>query len=216
MNDVNVPSKSNSKRNKKKIIFRWRLEGHTVCRKKQDPGPDPLLVVTGTDRGSRSVPKAHGSGKLQKTDAKLSEIWSGMFTPDPDLGSRVKIAPDPGSGTKVVRTSLMGRYLYWKVSDSYPVQHSCISEKYFVKNGAADPAPVPSWPLDPGSGIGKKSEPDPGSGSGMNNPDNISESLKKQFFGAKIFKVFDVDPGWKKFGSGINIPGPQHWDWPAA
>ncbi len=49
----------------------------------------------------------------------------------------------------------------------------------------------------------------------MNNPDHISESLKKQFFGVKILKLFDVDPGsgikkirirdpeWKKVGSGI-------------
>jgi hypothetical protein len=34
----------------------------------------------------------------------------------------------------------------------------------------------------------------------MNNPGHISES----------FENFDADPGWKKFGSGINIPDPQH------
>jgi|LakMenEpi03Aug12_release.lakeMendotaPanAssembly.Ray.scaffolds.fasta_scaffold6348261_1 hypothetical protein len=44
-------------------------------------------------------------------------------------------------------------------------------------------------------------------GSRMNNPDNFSESLEKVFG----FKFFDADPGWKKFGSGINIPDPQHW-----
>jgi hypothetical protein len=60
-----------------------------------------------------------------------------------------------------------------------------------------------------------------GSGSGMNNPDHISESLET-IFGVKILKFFDADPGWKKFGSGmrdgknsdlgsgINIPDPQH------
>jgi hypothetical protein len=54
--------------------------------------------------------------------------------------------------------------------------------------------------------MGKKS------GSGMNNPDNISESLKK-FFGLKILKFFDEDPGsgMEKIGSGINIPDSQHW-----
>jgi hypothetical protein len=36
----------------------------------------------------------------------------------------------------------------------------------------------------------------------MNNPNHISESLET-FFGVKILKVFDEDPGWKKFGSGI-------------
>jgi hypothetical protein len=68
--------------------------------------------------------------------------------------------------------------------------------------------------------MGKKS----GSGSGMNNPDHISESLETIL---KILKFFDADPGWKKFGSGmekirirdpgwkkfgsgINIPDPQH------
>jgi hypothetical protein len=67
-----------------------------------------------------------------------------------------------------------------------------------------------------GSGI----DPDPGFVSGMNIPDNISESLET-IFGVKILNFFDVDgdpvifltldPGWKKFGSEINIPDPQHW-----
>jgi hypothetical protein len=29
-------------------------------------------------------------------------------------------------------------------------------------------------------------------------------------FWDKIHKFFDGDPGWKKFGSEINIPDPQH------
>jgi hypothetical protein len=56
--------------------------------------------------------------------------------------------------------------------------------------------------------MGKKS------GSGIRirdkNPDYISESLETIFW-VKIFKFFDADPGWKKFGSGINIPDSQHW-----
>jgi hypothetical protein len=44
--------------------------------------------------------------------------------------------------------------------------------------------------LTPGSGMGKKS----GSGSGRNNPDHISESLKTIFW-VKILKFFDADPG---------------------
>jgi hypothetical protein len=39
-----------------------------------------------------------------------------------------------------------------------------------------------------------------GSGSGMNNLDNISKSLETSL------KFFDADPGWKKFGSGKNHP----------
>jgi hypothetical protein len=39
------------------------------------------------------------------------------------------------------------------------------------------------------------------------------ESLETIFW-VKILKFFDADvdshPGWKKFGSGINIPDPQH------
>jgi hypothetical protein len=53
--------------------------------------------------------------------------------------------------------------------------------------------------------MGKKS----GTVSGMNNPDHLFESLEMTFLGFKILKFFDADPGWKKFGSGINIPDPQ-------
>ena len=50
-------------------------------------------------------------------------------------------------------------------------------------------SPVSSG-ADPGSETGKKS----GSGSGMNNPDHISQSLKTNFW-VKILKFFDADPG---------------------
>jgi hypothetical protein len=43
----------------------------------------------------------------------------------------------------------------------------------------------------------------------MNNPNHISESLEVIFW-VKILKLFDKDPGWEKFGSGINIQDPQH------
>jgi hypothetical protein len=35
----------------------------------------------------------------------------------------------------------------------------------------------------------------------MNNPDNITESLKTIFW-VKILKFFDVDPGWKNLDPG--------------
>ncbi len=41
----------------------------------------------------------------------------------------------------------------------------------------------------------------------MNNPDHISRELINRFLG---LKYFDADPGWKRFGSGINISDPQH------
>jgi hypothetical protein len=55
--------------------------------------------------------------------------------------------------------------------------------------------------LDTGSVVGK----------GMNIPDQISESLETIFW-VKIIEFFDADqdPGWKKFGSGMFIPDPQH------
>jgi hypothetical protein len=55
----------------------------------------------------------------------------------------------------------------------------------------------------------------------MNILGHTSESLEKNFW-FKILKFFDadedpdpgifltLDPGWKKFASGINIPDPQH------
>jgi hypothetical protein len=65
--------------------------------------------------------------------------------------------------------------------------------------------------------MGKKS----GSGSAKNNPDHtVFPRAQKPFFEVKILKLFDADPGWKKFGSRIrdekpdsesgNIPDPQH------
>ncbi len=63
--------------------------------------------------------------------------------------------------------------------------------------------------FDHGSGMGKKKEdPDPGW------TIQISESLETNFFVLKclnyLIPVRIRDPGWKKLGSGINIPGPQH------
>jgi hypothetical protein len=54
-----------------------------------------------------------------------------------------------------------------------------------------------------GSRMGKKS----GSGSGMNNPGHISESLETIYWVKKL-KLFYADPGWKKFGSGIRDKHP--------
>jgi hypothetical protein len=64
----------------------------------------------------------------------------------------------------------------------------------------------------------KNQDPDPRSGSGMNNTDHISENLETICW-FKILKFFDADPGWKNSdpgwkksdpGFGINIPDPQH------
>jgi hypothetical protein len=68
--------------------------------------------------------------------------------------------------------------------------------------------------------MGKKS----GSGSGMTNPDHISESLffdadpgwKNSDPGSGMEKNRIGNPGWKKFGYGINIPDPQLCKFPSA
>ncbi len=43
-------------------------------------------------------------------------------------------------------------------------------------------------------------------------PRSYFRELRNHFFGVKILKFFaaDPDPRWKKLGSGINIPDPQH------
>ncbi len=68
---------------------------------------------------------------------------------------------------------------------------ACLEYRYVKKRleqccGIRDP--VPFWPLDPGSGMGKKS----GSGSGMNNPDDISDSLKSKK------KIWSKKKAWPK------------------
>ncbi len=80
----------------------------------------------------------------------------------------------------------------------------------------ADPDPGSGGFFTPGSGMVKKSR------SGMNILYHFSESLEKALR-AKKLKFYDVDPGsgiflaldpgsgMEKFGSGINIPYPQHW-----
>jgi hypothetical protein len=35
--------------------------------------------------------------------------------------------------------------------------------------------------------------------------------IRNLFFWVKLLKFFDADLGWKKVGSGIKIPKPQHW-----
>ncbi len=81
--------------------------------------------------------------------------------------------------------------------------------------------PMPFWPLDPVSGMGRKSA----SRSGIRDeqPGSYFLELRNHFFGfygVKILKFFDADPGsgmetvrirdpgWKKVGSGIRDKHP--------
>jgi hypothetical protein len=86
---------------------------------------------------------------------------------------------------------------------------SCSPRKISV----ADPEPGSGAFLTPGSvnRMGKKS----GSGSGMNNPDHISESSKNYLMGQNTCILLfgsGIRNGKNSFpGSGINIPDPHHW-----
>ncbi len=74
--------------------------------------------------------------------------------------------------------------------------------KYFFIFSVADPDPGSGAFLTPGSGIrdGLKS----GSGSGMNNPDHISESLGTIFGLNYLNSLMRIrDPELEQFGSGI-------------
>jgi hypothetical protein len=53
--------------------------------------------------------------------------------------------------------------------------------------------------FDPGSGMGKNQNPDPGSESEMKIPDHIFENLVTIFW-VKILEFFDADLGWKNTG----------------
>jgi hypothetical protein len=64
-----------------------------------DPSiPDPSVFDPDPGYASKNF-----SILSQKMVSKLSEIWSGLFIPDPDFlpipDSEVKKAPDPGSGS---------------------------------------------------------------------------------------------------------------------
>jgi hypothetical protein len=66
---------------------------------------------------------------------------------------------------------------------------------------------MPFLLLDPGYGMGKKS------GSGMNNPNHISENLETIFWLKYLNSLMRIRGiGWKKLrsGIGINISDPQH------
>ncbi len=80
--------------------------------------------------------------------------------------------------------------------DNYSFHHWLL----FCGSGSGIRCLFDPWP---GSSIrvpGGVKNQDPGSG--INNPDNISESLETTFFWDKI-RYFDSDPGRKKFGSGF-------------
>jgi hypothetical protein len=62
--------------------------------------------------------------------------------------------------------------------------------------------------------MGKKAR----SGIRDENPRSYFRELRINLLGLKIRRcgsgsgiLFTLDPGWKKLGSGINIPDPQHW-----
>jgi hypothetical protein len=108
-------------------------------------------------------------------------------------------------GNKV--TMKVRRHLYVRQPLLEPVVRPLSMEEFITPSGGPASAfqtfHPPCCSQCCGSGMGKKS----GSGSGMNNPDHISESLETISLGLKIPYLNSLmrirDPGWKKFGSGI-------------
>ncbi len=74
-------------------------------------------------------------------------------------------------------------------------------EEFFIGYNIV-PGPGSAAFLTPGSRMGKNQDPG-GSGSGMNNPDHISESLETVL----KFLMRIRDPVWKKFGIRDKHPG---------
>jgi hypothetical protein len=70
-----------------------------------------------------------------------------------------------------------------------------------------DPVLFDPWIRDPESGMSKK----PGSGSRMNIPNHISESLETVFW-VKILKFFDADPYPESDIRNLFDPGSGIWD----
>ncbi len=73
----------------------------------------------------------------------------------------------------------------------------------------------PFWSLDRGSGWVKTGKSESGSGIWIRDaqPGSYFLGLRNHFFGLKYLNSLMRirDPAWRKFGSGINIPDPQHW-----
>ncbi len=97
--------------------------------------------------------------------------------------------------------------VHWKSvtkGTPYSLSKAKISSVGNPDPGSGIRALVPFWPLDSGSGIQdqdpgwvKRQDPDPGSGSRVENPDHISESWETIFFGLKYLNSLTRirDPG---------------------
>jgi hypothetical protein len=79
----------------------------------------------------------------------------------------------------------------------------CHSKNQYCESGSGIRCLFDPWIRDPG--WVKSQDPDPGSGSGMNNPDHFSYILETVFFGLKYLNslMWIRNLGWKKFGSVI-------------
>jgi hypothetical protein len=130
-------------------------------------------------------------------------IGSGL---DPDSIGSAEPDSESGSGSrrpKMTHKSRNFKFMFWSVG--WPLLRA--------EGSVADP--------DPGSGIGYLFDP----GIRDEQPGSYFLELRNHLFllfGVKIPKFFEDpgsgmetvrirDPGWKKVGSGINIPDPQHW-----
>jgi hypothetical protein len=111
--------------------------------------------------------------------------------------------------------------IFYRIMIPYsPITNYKLQITNIVKFSVADPDPGSGAFLTPGSGMGRKIA----SGSGIRDEQPGSYFLELRnhflvFFGGltclnSLMWIRDgdiSDPGWKKVGSGMNIPDPQHW-----
>ncbi len=145
-----------------------------------------------------------------------ASVWSGWggvsccsrgagAPPPPSSGPQAPSSPSPPA-------SPCGKIVHNHTANTWNARRQKIKKQCFG-SGSGIRDPVPFWPLDPG--WVESQHPDPGSRIQDEQPGSYFLELRNHFFGVKILKFFDADPGsgmetvrirdpgWKKVGSGI-------------
>jgi hypothetical protein len=132
-------------------------------------------------------------------------LWLGDVPrlPDCTTDGLLPLGVEGGRGGLAARATALPHQCRWLGCTRLAFQQKflkCLRSKAVLRIRIRDPVP-----LHQRSGMGKKS----GSGSGMNNPDYISESLETVFWDKILKSLMRIwDPGWKKFGSRIRDKHP--------
>ncbi len=180
--------------------------------------PDPGCPETNVTCGSRSVIllgqsktySAASSSRLRRGKSKRCPLWATRQTGRASRRRKVASAsPTPlleqsgGVWIRIrydyVRVIFFGRIRF--ATTALTRGHQNILHSGYNCRSFADPDPGSSALLTPWSGMGKRL------GSGIRSRDKQPGSFFRKLR-KNLLKFFDT--GWKKFGSGINIPDPQH------